>query len=202
LTKNTLTTHEVAEYCQVTPRTVVQWINEGKLNAYRTVGNHSRVVIKDFLDFLHQYKMPVPDKFMLPRRSGKKRILIVDDDQGMMDSIRRFLVREKIYDLELASDGFEAGGKFADFKPDLVILDIKMPGLDGYKVCANIRKDPRNKSIKILFISGDIEDKDMREIRTAGADDYLAKPFKLNDLKTKLQNLFGFNRRVEDADEA
>ena len=196
--KNTFTTYEVAEFCQVTPRTVVQWINEGKLKAYRTVGNHSRVVISDFLDFLNQYKMPIPAQLQHHDEGAKKRILVVDDDRSMSDAIRRFLVRENLYDLEFAYDGFEAGEKFSSFKPDLVILDIMMPGLDGYRVCSDIRKNASNQRIKILFISGKIDGMTMEDVKGAGADDFLGKPFKLDDLRLKLRQLFGWNRRAED----
>ena len=196
--KKTLTTYEAAEYCQVTPRTVSQWINEGKLKAYRTPGNHSRIEIEEFLNFLKQYNIPIP-KELSSEKNYRKRILIVDDDKSVVDSIERFLKREKIYDLEVAYDGFEAGQKFSDFKPDLVILDIKMPGLNGYELCSRIRKDPRNKNVKILLMSGHIDQKEIFQINKSGANDYLAKPFETKELRLKLQSLFGWTRRTEDS---
>jgi len=197
--KNTLTTYEIAEYAQVTPRTVIQWINEGKMKAYRTPGNHSRVTIDEFLDFLHKYNMPVPLKFLNGNANeDKKRILIVDDDKGIVDSIQRFLRREKIYDLGFAYDGFEAGEKFASFKPHLIILDIRMPGLDGFKLCSRIKSNPENEKVKILFISGTIDEAVVSQITKLGADGYLTKPFSLDVLKDKIQHLFGFTRRAED----
>jgi len=189
--KKVLTTYEVAEHCHVTPRTVVQWINEGKLKAYRTPGNHSRIEAEEFLDFLHKYNMPIPSDLMGENSSGRRRILIVDDDRGVVDSIQRFLKREKIYDLEVAFDGFEAGHKFADFKPDLIILDIKMPGLDGYQVCSRIRSNQKNKKVRILLISGIFEPREISPIQKSGADDCLAKPFSNKDLKEKIEKLIG-----------
>src|SRR5580698_7012149 len=124
MNKRTLTTYEIAEYCQVTPRTAIQWVNEGKLKAFRTPGNHSRVTIEDFVDFLNKYKMPVPKELAASLRSDKKRILIVDNDKGIVNSLKLFLTSQKIYEMEVAFDGFEAGEKFASFKPHLVLLDI------------------------------------------------------------------------------
>ncbi len=196
--KNTLTTYEIAQHCQVTPRTVIQWINEGKLKAFRTPGNHSRVTNEEFLNFLKKYNMPIPQGFLTVQADGKKRILIVDDDKGMVDSIRRLLIKEGIDDLEMAYDGFEAGEKFASFKPNLVILDIRMPGLDGYKVCSRIRTNPDNKNVKILFISSAIDEDAIEQITKLGADGYLAKPFELEDLVNKVRDLFGHNRRAGD----
>ena len=92
MNKRALTTYDIAEYCQVTPRTAIQWINENKLKAYRTPGNHSRVAIEEFLSFLVKYNMPVPPELRFQVSDhARKRILIVDDDPGMVASIQRFL---------------------------------------------------------------------------------------------------------------
>ncbi len=189
MSKKVFTTYEIAEHCHVTPRTVVQWINEDKLKAYRTPGNHSRIEAAEFLNFLRRYNMPVPSELISEDSGGRKRILIVDDDRGIVDAIQRFLRREKIYDLEVAYDGFEGGQKLADFKPDLIILDIKMPGLNGYEVCSHIRSKLENKSIKILLVSGTIDQNEIQQVETSGANDYLAKPFSNRSLKEKIENL-------------
>jgi len=196
MNKKIFTTYEIAQHCHVTPRTVIQWINEGKLKAFRTPGNHSRIETEEFLDFLHRYHMPIPADVMGDNSGARKRILIVDDDGEVVDSIQRFLKREKIYDLEVAFDGFEAGRKFSDFVPDLIILDIRMKGLDGWQLCSRIRSNPKNKNVKMLLISGLIEDKDISRIQESGADDYLAKPFTNKELRNKVMRLLGLNRRT------
>ena len=185
--KKALTTYDVAEHCQVTPRTVIQWVNDGKLKAYRTPGNHSRVQMEDFLNFLRKYNMPLPLE-SIPK-TNNKRVLIVDDDKSMVDAIHRTLKRERTYDLEIAYDGFEAGQKLSDFKPDLIVLDIKMPGLDGYQLCSRIRNNPKNQNVRILLISGVIGPKEVSQIRKSGADDYLEKPFANKALKEKIEDL-------------
>ena len=197
--KTSLTTKQIAEYCQVTQRTAVQWINEGKLKFFRTPGKHIRVDRKDFVEFLKEYHMPVPEELAVSiEMNGKKRILIVDDDKSMVDSIQRLLKRENKYDLEVAYDGFEAGQKFITHKPDLVILDIRMPRVDGYKLCSAMRNNPDNKNVKILIISGLIDAKDKNKIVKLGADDYLEKPFENKQLKAKIDDLLGQNKRAED----
>ena len=187
-----LTTRDIAGYCQVTQRTAVQWINDGKLKFFRTLGQHIRVNRADFLEFLKMHQMPIPEELTASvETNGKKKILIVDDDKSMVDAIQRFLKREKVYDLEIAYDGFEAGQKFSDFKPDLVVLDIKMPGVDGYKLCSHVRDNPDNKSTKILLISGVINQNELQQIKKSGANDYLAKPFDNKTLKIKIEELLG-----------
>lgn len=183
-----LTTGQVAEYCHVTYRAVLKWIDQGKLRAYRTPGQHSRVRVADFLEFLKKYNMPVPPE--LNKDLRKKKVLIVDDDKLVVDLIRRSLQTEFDFEYETAHDGFTAGKKFAEFRPDLVTLDINMPGLDGYQVCQQIRKDEDNKNAKILVVSGIVgQEEEAAKVRQMGADDSLPKPFEDKDLKKKVRRL-------------
>jgi excisionase family DNA binding protein len=171
----------------VTDRAVLKWIDEGKLKAYRTPGNHSRVSIEDFLAFLAEYKMPVPAEFL--EGSGRRKILIVDDDKEMVSAIRRVLLTQSHFDIDVAHDGFMAGQRFAEFKPDLVLLDIKMPGMDGYEVCQRIRKDPSSKQVKIIVISGALDMDGMERMMQLGANDYLTKPFRNEFLLMKVSRV-------------
>ena len=201
--KKSLTTRDISVYCDVTQRTVVQWINEGKIKAYRTPGNHIRIKREDFFDFLNRFKMPVPDEFkegLGKDRNKGKRVLIVDDDREMVNSIKRVLIKEH-FDIEVAYDGFSAGLRLNDFNPEIVLLDIKMPGFDGYQVCANIRQNPKNQDMKILIISGMIDDDGIRKARELGADDVLQKPFDNKQLVAKIKDLFGWIRREDDKED-
>jgi DNA-binding response OmpR family regulator len=141
--------------------------------------------------------MPVPDELIASaQENGKKKVLIVDDDKEMMQAIKRILMREKNFLVETADDGFEAGRKFSQFEPDLIILDIRMPGFDGYQVCSYIRKDLANARVKILAISGiSANAEGARKIIRLGADDYLAKPFSNEELKMKISFLLGQEKR-------
>jgi excisionase family DNA binding protein len=185
--KRPLTTGQIAQYCHVTHRGVLKWVESGKLKAYRTPGKHSRVSIEDFLCFLKQYNMPIPEELQPP--ATQKKVLIVDDDRGIVNSLHRILMLENKYLIEVAYDGFQAGKKFSDFKPDFIILDICMPGLDGYQVCANIRQDMLNKHVKILAISGMSEPQEIKKIMDLGADDYLQKPFSNEILQQKIKHI-------------
>ncbi|MBL8014488.1 MAG: response regulator [Candidatus Omnitrophica bacterium] len=184
-----LTTGQIAQYCHVSHRAVLKWVASGKLKAYRTPGKHSRVSVHDFLSFLRQYEMPIPHE--LQATVIPKKILIVDDDRGIVSSLQRALTLENKYHIATAYDGFEAGKKFVAFRPQLIILDIHMPGLDGYQVCANIRSDPNNKAVRILAISGVSELAEIQKIIDLGADDYLGKPFSNKILNEKVSRMLG-----------
>lgn len=185
-----LTTGEIAKYCHVTHRGVLKWVASGKLKAYRTPGKHSRVLIEDFIDFLKTYAMPIPQEIM-EKMKGIKRVLIVDDDRGIVHAIARTLMVSNKYKVDVAYDGFEAGQKFSDFKPHLVILDIRMPNLDGYHVCASIRKEANYKAVKILAVSGVNDQSEVKRMMDLGANAYLSKPFSNNELHSKVKEMLG-----------
>jgi excisionase family DNA binding protein len=184
-----LTTGEIARHCHVTHRGVLKWVASGKLKAYRTPGKHSRVSVEDFLSFLKEYNMPVPVE--LQPSSLLKKVLIVDDDRGMVYSLRRLLMMENKYNIETAFDGFEAGKKFTAFQPDLMILDIHMPGMDGFQVYSNIRNDPHSKNTNILIISAINELKEIKKIMDLGADGFLQKPFSNEAFKEQIKKVLG-----------
>ena len=182
-----LTTYDIAHYCDVTPRTVAQWIHEGKISAFKTPGNHNRVLEADFIAFLKKYNIPLPNEESF--KTKKKRILFVDDDRGMILALQRIFRGNPDYETDVALDGFEAGKKFARFKPHLIILDIHMPKIDGFEVCSQIRSDPINMNVKIIVMSGIIDKEEIDRIMELGADQFLEKPFDVKKLKDHIQQL-------------
>lgn len=182
--KRTFGTHDIARICHVTPPTIGRWIEGGKLPSFKTAGGHRRVWDIDLVSFLKTHNIPVP-----PELSGavSLRVLVVDDEPEM----RRFILRAlagHIPEAEVheAADGFEAGHKIASLVPTLVILDLRLPGMDGFKVCATVRADPKLKNVKVLAISGLSGDDTRRRILDAGADLFLPKPFDAEELGAAL----------------
>ena len=191
-----LTTYQISQMVNVNITTVIDWIDKGLLKAYKTPGGHRRVKPSDLLKFLKKYKMPIPD--VIAKDVGadlaarpvaiSKKVLIVDDDKDILEFISRALKKfYKNIKIEFASDGFMAGKKIAEFKPNLLILDIKMPGMDGFAVLEHLKKE----NMKILAITGYPSKEIKEKIFKAGADDYLVKPFSVEELKQKVENLMG-----------
>lgn len=113
----------------------------------------------------------------------KQRILIVDDDENIAELISLYLLKE-CFDTEIAADGEEALELFESYKPHLVLLDIMLPGIDGYDVCREIRKGS-NVPIIMLSAKGEVFDKVLG--LKIGADDYIVKPFDSNELVARVQ---------------
>jgi excisionase family DNA binding protein len=184
--RTSITTGTVAEHCEVTYETVKNWIRQGKLPAYETPGGHHRILIEEFGEFLARYGMPPYDDLY----SRKPKVLIVDDDTTLVATIADYLTKVTGYDCASASDGYEAGVQVMGFDPDVVILDLIMPMMNGFEVCQKIKASKDTDHILILAITGHPEDGNADKILAAGADDVLPKPFKLEELKEHVDKLF------------
>jgi len=187
MVEKTYSTFDISEICGVYPTTVADWIDAGKLKAFHTPGGHRRVRKSDLLEFLRKYNMPIPKELT---KDGRKKILIVDDDQAVINFITRFLRKfpEK-YQFTSATGGFQAGQALAEFEPDLIVLDLLLPGIDGFQVCRNIRSNEKTKRIKILAITGYDTPENRKKIFACGADDYLPKPFDTEELNKRMNKL-------------
>ncbi|NQU30646.1 MAG: response regulator [Anaerolineae bacterium] len=146
----------------------------GKIRAFSTAGGHRRIHAEDFSDFLQNYGMPAWDE---ERPSSKPRVLIVDDEPDIIALIANALERTGAYELATAGDGFEAGLQVVEFQPDLMVLDLMMPGLDGFKVCQRIKSDPNTRHVKVLVVTGFAQEENIARALACGAELCMAKPF-------------------------
>ena len=104
------------------------------------------------------------------------KILIVDDEPSIVVPIK-FLMEQNGYSVHVAATGEEAIKSIADFRPDLVLLDIMLPMIDGYEVCQIIRDNPINREMKIVFLTAMGREVDVTKGLASGADAYIIKPF-------------------------
>jgi CheY-like chemotaxis protein len=119
---------------------------------------------------------------------GMNRILVVDDENKSLKSIKR-IYRDDDYNLKFVQNGYEALECISDFEPDLVILDIMMPGIDGYEVCRRLKSDKKTAGIIVLFISARGALEDRLEGYKVEADDYIVKPYDPEELRAKVRIL-------------
>lgn len=116
----------------------------------------------------------------------KKKILIIDDEEGLRNAIRRLLLLEKNYEIDEAADGYIGEQKIESFNPDLVILDLKMPGKDGYEVCEGIRNNPETANLKIIAYSGLLGEDEKQRMQALGVSHFFEKPFDIDKFKMKI----------------
>jgi len=191
-----LTVSQACKYCRVSPKTIVNWIEAGHLKAYKTVGGHRRIKRGDLDAFLREHNMPI---FEEAAQEGPRKILVVDDDRIVLETIVQALEEDEYgYELISAMDGFEAGVQLSHFKPDLVILDIMMPDINGYEVCKKIKSNPDCKDTKIIVLSGYLDEENFRRMKEYGADCCFSKPLPLDQLKKEVASILGLAPEGED----
>ena len=116
------------------------------------------------------------------------KILVVDDEIALCKIIERTLSNEE-HEVFLAHDGKEALKRLYTVSPDLIILDVMMPGMDGFEVCSKVREDPFYNELPIIMLTGETSKEDELKAYDSGADVYMEKPFHLSDLLSKI-NIF------------
>jgi len=188
-TKPYLTTGGIAKILHVTRVTVYNWIKSEKLKAARVHQGKHRVSKKDFAEFVKQHKLKnsIASEFLA---MPIVKILVVDDEPDMVRTIKTFL--EKInphYHVVGATSGFEAGLLIRSFAPDIIILDLIMPGVDGFSICRKIRENHQAKDIKIIAMTGYPSPENLKRIKKEGVSEILAKPFKYRKLLSVIKKL-------------
>ena len=176
--KKYLTPNEVAELLMVSPVTVRQWAQKGQLKAETTPGGHRRFLIHEIERFAREHDLALqrPD-------DNRFQILIVDDDKQLTRYLSEFFSDYRNVVIEIAHNGFEAGQKVQRFKPDLMLLDLMMPGISGIEVCRELKSDPATKAIRVVAMTGHYSQENVNAILSAGAEACLKKPLDINELR-------------------
>ena len=185
-----LTVFKASKQCNVSPKTIINWIESGHITAYKTVGGHRRMKKSDLVAFMAKQGIPIPAEDTPVEE--RTRILVVDDDPIIVETIVQSLEEdEHDYEVISASDGFEAGIQVSHFKPHLMILDIMMPDIKGYEVCKKIKGDKETKDIKIIVLSAYLDEEKFKKMKEHGADVCFSKPLPLPQLKEEVARLLG-----------
>ncbi len=158
---------------------VSNWIDQGKLKAGRTPGGHRRVEAEDLVEFLRRQGLRIPDE-LLP---SPPKVLIVDDEPGVTT-----LLSDEIasafpdFEVSTAHDGFSAGEAVGATHPDVVILDMRMPGMDGLEVCRRVKERKDTRDTVIIGITADPSDELQEAILSRGARCLMHKPLNIDAL--------------------
>jgi len=166
--------------------TVTNWIKKGAIKAIRTPGGRYRVSRDDLIAFLDTHGMPIP---VFLRLKEKKLVVAVDDDEMILNLLKQFFFADDMpymYKLETFSNPIEAAFFIGDRKPDLIILDLLMPELDGYNMTEKIQQ--ASSRSKIIILTGHATDDNLARLEKYNISAVLAKPVDLKTLKKSIEN--------------
>ncbi len=176
--KTVFTTGEAAKICKVSQQTIIRCFDSGQLKGFRVPGSRFRRIPRDVL-FKFMKENGIPTDAL---ESGRRKALIVDDDEELVELIRDELERDGRFEIRIANNGFDAGMMVREYRPDIIVLDVMLPDINGKEVCQRVRSDSALDDTKIICISGMVEHDKIDELRAAGADDFMQKPFEVDAL--------------------
>ncbi|MCH7591272.1 MAG: response regulator [Planctomycetes bacterium] len=184
-TKQVFTTGEVAQVCKVSQQTVIRCFDSGKLKGFRVPGSRFRRIPREALvSFMKDNQIPLDHL-----ESGRRRVLVVDDDEAIVEMFTELLERDGRFEVRTASSGYEAGMLTERFRPDVILLDFKLPDINGTVVCSGIRSNEIHNHTKIIIISGAADPEEVEELRRAGADEFIRKPFDITAVIARIAEM-------------
>jgi excisionase family DNA binding protein len=176
--KTVFTTGEAAKICKVSQQTIIRCFDNGQLKGFRVPGSRFRRIPREALyKFMKDNGIPTD-----ALESGKRKVLLVDDDAELVELILKFLDEDGRFETRVAQNGFDAGMMVKEYHPDLIVLDVMLPDINGKEVCQRVRADSTLEDVRILCMSGMVEEDKIQELKLAGADDFIHKPFEVETL--------------------
>ena len=176
--KTVFTTGEAAKVCKVSQQTIIRCFDSGQLKGFRVPGSRFRRIPREQLfSFMKENGIPTD-----ALDSGKRKVLIVDDDEDLVELLVDVFERDGRFDSKTANNGFDAGMLVKEFRPDVMVLDVMLPDINGKEVCQRVRSDSNLDDVKIICISGMVEADKVADLKLAGANDFMQKPFAVEKL--------------------
>jgi len=183
--KTVFTTGEAAKICKVSQQTIIRCFDSGQLKGFRVPGSRFRRIPRDVLyKFMKDNGIPTD-----ALESGKRKALIVDDDAELVELISDALLVDGRFEVRTADNGFDAGMMVKEYHPDILVLDVMLPDINGKEVCQRVRNDSSMDDVRIICISGMVEQDKIQDLKDAGADHFVQKPFETDYLIERICRL-------------
>ncbi len=176
--KTVFTTGEAAKICKVSQQTIIRCFDSGQLKGFRVPGSRFRRIPRELLyKFMKENGIPTD-----ALESGKRKALIVDDDEELVELIRDALEADGRFEVRAVNNGFDAGMMVKEYHPDVIVLDVMLPDINGKEVCQRVRSDSALDDVKIVCISGMVEQDKVDDLMASGANTFIQKPFEVDRL--------------------
>lgn len=173
-----VTTRQAGQFCGVSIFSMQRWFDEGLLKGSTLPGGHRRIALSSLNEFMRKHNI-IPST---GDQAHLHQVLLVDNDAKLVSAMKDAIESAGKYRVQTATSGLEAGIAVAEFKPDSVVLDVRLEDVPGAQVVRLIRQSQAGRSVRIVAISGKAADADRKEILAAGADAYFVKPFPMTEL--------------------
>ncbi|MEL7472666.1 MAG: response regulator [Planctomycetota bacterium] len=184
--KKIFTTGEAAQVCKVSQQTIIRCFDSGRLSGFRVPGSRFRRIPRDeLIRFMKTNGIPLD----AIEGGGPKRVLVVDDDPQIAELFSDMLGADGRFEVKTAGTGYDAGLLTESFRPHVIVLDYMLPDINGNIVCERIRANDELSDAKIIFVSGVVNRQEIEQLLSAGADDFVKKPFDVNEFMGKLEKL-------------
>jgi len=181
--KNVLTTGDVAKICNVAPRTVSKWFDNGQLKGYRIPGSKDRrIPVNELIRFMKAHNMPAA---ALP--VGKIRVLIVDSDTDATSALADALRTKADYEVQTVRSNFETGLTAQKFAPHVLLISLLAEGIDAANICKAIRSNEDLQTIKIIAIANRLSDSESAALLQKGFDGYISNPADVTEIIKKIE---------------
>jgi len=183
--KAVYTTGEAAEACNVSQQTIIRCFDSGQLEGFRVPGSKFRRIPHGALvKFMRDNGIP-----MDALEGDKIRVLVVDDDPQIVELFLDVLQADGRFEAHAARTGYDAGLVTQQVHPDVVLLDYKLPDINGNVVCRTIRENPELSKIRIIIVSGAANPAEVDDLMRAGADEFIKKPFNIDNVLQRIVEL-------------
>ena len=180
--KTVFTTGEAAKICKVSQQTIIRCFDSGQLRGFRVPGSRFRRIPRDIL-FRFMKENGIPTDAL---ESGRRKALIVDDEEELVELIRDALEADGRFEIRVANNGFDAGMMVKEYHPDIIVLDVMLPDINGKEVCQRVRSDSNLDDVKIICISGMVEQDKIEDLKASGANEFVQKPFEVEQLVDRI----------------
>lgn len=184
-TKQVFTTGEAARICQISQQTIIRCFDKGRVQGFHVPGSRFRRIPREgLIRFMRENGIPAD-----ALEGSKRRVLVVDDDEQIVELFVDVLEHDGRFEVRTASTGYDAGVLTSEFKPELMILDFMLPDINGNVVCQTVRQNSEVRDMKIIIVSGVVNQEEIDDLLSVGADDFVKKPFDIHELVGRVAEL-------------
>jgi len=185
VSKEIFTTGEAAGLCNISQQTIIRCFDRGRLHGFRVPGSRfRRIPREELIRFMRENDIPTGNL-----EPSSKRVLVVDDDEMIIDLFREVFAPDERFEIKTATTGYDAGVLTEQFRPELLILDYMLPDVNGNVVCKTVRRNSDLAHTKIIVVSGVVNQDEVEELLKAGADVFVKKPFNIDKLIERVEEL-------------